>query len=318
MLIIILGTFVSEDLASIAAGVAARSGQISLFEACIAAAAGIFIGDLLLWSIGYLTSFISQTSRLSIWLHTHPQFLKVQKRAKTHWPQILFGSRFVPGLRLPVYLMAGFLHTPFWKTVLLFAVAALVWAPALVTASALGHDWLNTALEGWVSGGFWLPIVSVAIAFFLLRLLMTTALRLRRFEFWPAWLTYLPLIPYIAIQALKNRSLMAPTISNPFIPHSGIVGESKSEILKKLPAEWTLGHALIGAGLQPDRLARVESLMTSGLFQFPVVVKPDAGQRGAGVKLCHSLSEIADHLASNPQPQILQKCHAGPREIGLF
>jgi hypothetical protein len=204
------------------------------------------------------------------------------------------------------------------KTLALFAVASVVWAPILVIASYAGHAWLSQTLNAWLTNGFVLTLFSV-VTFFIAVKLVNIALRsFSRFEFWPSWLTYLPLVPYILWLAVKNKSFMAPTVSNPFIPFSGMVGESKSAILKKLPGQWTLDHDLIDESSLELRIAKVRLLFENHKYKFPVVLKPDAGQRGAGVKLCHSMNEVCEHLAKNPEAQIMQACHPGPREIGIF
>jgi membrane protein DedA with SNARE-associated domain len=47
-----LGTLVSEDLASISAGLLVRDGEIRAFGAVIACSAGVYLGDLGLWLTG--------------------------------------------------------------------------------------------------------------------------------------------------------------------------------------------------------------------------------------------------------------------------
>ena len=50
--IVILATFVSEDLTSIGVGLAARLELLSLSLAMLAALTGVFLGDILLYGIG--------------------------------------------------------------------------------------------------------------------------------------------------------------------------------------------------------------------------------------------------------------------------
>ncbi len=52
------------------------------------------------------------------------------------------------------------------------------------------------------------------------------------FEFWPAWAMYTPVILQWLILSARYRSLSLPLIANPSIPLSGMVGESKSDILE--------------------------------------------------------------------------------------
>ena len=66
------------------------------------------------------------------------------------------------------------------------------------------------------------------------RLLLATWLRISRWEYWPPWLTYLPVVGYVMWLALRHRSLTLFTAANPAMPAGGFVGESKFEILRGL------------------------------------------------------------------------------------
>ena len=55
-------------------------------------------------------------------------------------------------------------------------------------------------------------------------------------EYWPMWLFYLPLVPYLAWLALKHRGLTTLTCCNPGIENGGgLIGESKHAIMTHLP-----------------------------------------------------------------------------------
>src|SRR3954466_14367779 len=58
--------------------------------------------------------------------------------------------------------------------------------------------------------------------------------RLYRWEFWPPYLFYPPVIAYIAYLGIRFRSWTLFTAVNPAIPASGFVGESKHAILQCL------------------------------------------------------------------------------------
>ena len=52
-------------------------------------------------------------------------------------------------------------------------------------------------------------------------------------------------------------------------------------------------------------------------MQFPVVLKPDAGQRGSGVSIVRSLEQLSEYLTQAPFPVILQEYVPG-KEYGVF
>src|SRR5947207_2312642 len=75
--------------------------------------------------------------------------------------------------------------------------------------------------------------------------------RMRRWEFWPAWLFYLPVAGFCAWLGIRFRGLALPTVANPSQKNGGVVGESKSEILRTLmetSPELTADAFLIPAG----------------------------------------------------------------------
>lgn len=160
--------------------------------------------------------------------------------------------------------------------------------------------------------------------------LASRADRWRRWEYWPSVCIYLPLVPHIAWLALRHRSLTVCTRCNPAIPLGGIVGESKSDILNLLPRSVTLPHVLVAAGSLADREAAVlraadavrprdhDGEGVSSGSPFPVVLKPDVGQRGAGVSLARSPDDVRGYLSGFPGPLIVQRFHPGPFEAGVF
>src|SRR5882757_9948467 len=71
--------------------------------------------------------------------------------------------------------------------------------------------------------------------------------RFTHFEFWPWWVFYAPVIGYVMARLVpKFRSLTVFTAANPFLPAGGLLGESKSTVLRELDhkdgrvANWTL------------------------------------------------------------------------------
>jgi hypothetical protein len=142
--------------------------------------------------------------------------------------------------------------------------------------------------------------------------------RLRRWEFWPAWALYAPIIPSLLVYAWRHRTLTAPAAANPAIPMGGLVGESKAAILGLLPSEFVAPFALLPPGSIAQRLARIDALTESLQSPWPLIIKPDVGERGTGVRLIASRDRAADHLESHPEPLIAQRFHPGPHEFGIF
>jgi membrane protein DedA with SNARE-associated domain len=143
-------------------------------------------------------------------------------------------------------------------------------------------------------------------------------------EFWPTSVLYMPLLPLFAYQTLRRRSPTVFTCCNPGIGGGGgMIGESKKEILDALgPAEGhVLPSALIAAGARPEERA-AEALRTLAerpdLGGFPVILKPDSGQRGFALKLARRADDVRRYFRNVRAPVLLQKYHAGPLECGVL
>src|SRR2546428_13370320 len=77
--------------------------------------------------------------------------------------------------------------------------------------------------------------------------------RWRRWEFWPMWLFYAPVALWVGALSLRYRGVATMTAANPGMPDGGLVGESKFDILTKLPADATIPSARIAPGVLNDR-----------------------------------------------------------------
>lgn len=323
-------TFVSEDLTIVAVGLAIHDRTLPLMPALLACALGIYIGDIGLWAAGrfggrrVLTSrFLAHTpiaslQHLATWIDRHPAIA-------------ILSSRFLPGTRLPLYVAAGIWGQRPWRFFGWMFVAVALWSPLIVIATALFGRAIAAPLERWFHAS-WLTRAGLAIV---MVLLLRTALRiasrvrlslgwLRRWEFWPSWLFNAPIALWIAWLALRHRNLTLFTAANPGIEDGGFVGESKSAILSKLPQ----AHVLPWMAIEPAADAGVDAvasrcriareMMAARGWKFPMVVKPDVGERGTGVRWVHDEQELERYLARESRRVILQVPHDGPFEAGVF
>jgi hypothetical protein len=153
------------------------------------------------------------------------------------------------------------------------------------------------------------------------RLLLSRWRRLTRWEFWPPWVFYLPLVPYLLWLGLKHRSLTVFTAANPGIPGGGVAGESKWEILDGLkaaaPERVPPTELLLGSEPLAARLSRFHAFRALHGLSWPVVVKPDVGERGAGVAIIRSEAEAEAYLARARGDVLAQQFVPG-LEVGIF
>jgi hypothetical protein len=145
------------------------------------------------------------------------------------------------------------------------------------------------------------------------------------FEFWPGGLFYAPVVAHWIAMGLRYGDLSLPTAANPTITMGGLCGESKREILDQV------------AGTERDVLARYTSVVThrddpsadlaaaeqamarEGIG-YKLVVKPDIGCNGTGVRLVDDRAALSRYLSAYPRGAcvMLQEFVPEDGEAGLF
>ena len=138
------------------------------------------------------------------------------------------------------------------------------------------------------------------------------------FEFWPGWLFYAPVVLQWIWLGLCCGDMSLPTAANPTIETGGLCGESKSAILDmagQVARAWIAPYVVFRAGL--DDLAHV---VAGSEFNWPMVVKPDIGCNGTGVRLVTGFAALAAAVAAFEVGTrlMLQRYVPGPGEAGLF
>lgn len=135
-LVLMLTTFLLEDVALAAGAALASSGMISWEFAFAAVAGGIGLGDLGLYGLGRLCI------RFPLLRHRYIEDRKLWAREAlvNRLASAVLLARVIPGLRLLTYTASGFLRVPFWPFTAWVMVAVSVWTIALFWfSSALGH-----------------------------------------------------------------------------------------------------------------------------------------------------------------------------------
>lgn len=144
--------------------------------------------------------------------------------------------------------------------------------------------------------------------------------RLVRWEFWPSWAFYPPIVAFIFLRSARARPFMAVTAANPCLKAGGIVGETKEDALAPLQANaprHVAGFTMLRAAWPAaERLSALRAFAEAGTG-YPLVLKPDIGQRGRGVAVIRSEAEATAYLADAPEDVVAQR-HVGGVEYGVF
>lgn len=140
-------------------------------------------------------------------------------------------------------------------------------------------------------------------------------IRLKNWEYWPFGIIQFPVIIYFLWLALKARSLVFFSAANPGIIMGGMFGESKYEVLKKVPAQYIPVTILADPTSGLDSILR--QMQHSGLH-FPVIFKPDLGERGFMVERINNEVDIQSYLERMKYPFLIQELIDLPLEFGIF
>lgn len=139
--------------------------------------------------------------------------------------------------------------------------------------------------------------------------------KLFNWEYWPFGIIQLPLVFMWLWYSLKERSFFYFTASNPGIYTGGMMGESKFEVLSMLPEEVKPKTVLIEYS---SSLETVNKLMQEHDFTFPVIFKPDLGERGWMVRRINNEHDVQQYLSEIKIDFLIQELVQLPLEFGVF
>jgi hypothetical protein len=121
--------------------------------------------------------------------------------------------------------------------------------------------------------------------------------------------------------SLRFRGIALPTYANPGQKNGGIVGESKFDLLRVLkeiaPAHVPRSALIDGASFR-ERFRQFDAAVESLDLTYPVVLKPDVGQRGQGFRKISNYEAAIKYLVTVDAPTVLQEYIPAEKEIGVF
>jgi hypothetical protein len=140
-------------------------------------------------------------------------------------------------------------------------------------------------------------------------------IRLFNWEYWPFHLVYTPVYLWYLWLALKARHPLFFSAANPGIPTGGLVGESKRAILDFIPEHWKPQGTFVPTEMPETELREV---LEKNNLSFPLVVKPDIGERGLLVRIVQNREELAQHRSAHPVDFVLQRYVSYPEEVSVL
>ncbi|MEK6781727.1 MAG: hypothetical protein AABY93_08470 [Bacteroidota bacterium] len=140
-------------------------------------------------------------------------------------------------------------------------------------------------------------------------------IKLTKWEYWPFGIIQAPIFLYWIMYALKERSLLYFSASNPGILTGGMMGESKFDVHNLVPDNVKPRTILIKF---PATRKHVLEMMSKNAFTLPVIFKPDLGERGWMVRRITSELEIERYLKEIKIDFLIQELVDLPLEFGVY
>lgn len=137
--------------------------------------------------------------------------------------------------------------------------------------------------------------------------------KMRHFEYWPTFLIYIPLAPKLLSLFIRSGSIFAYKDTNPGFEFKSGLRESKIDILNKIPSKWLPKTHFLHIEDKENWSDEIRKFQP-----FPLICKPELGERGKGVALIKTEQELMDYIAFADQNIIVQEYIDYALEMGVF
>lgn len=139
--------------------------------------------------------------------------------------------------------------------------------------------------------------------------------KIASWEYWPMHLIYAPMYLYWFYLSFKARSLFFFSAANPMRKNAGFAMEKKSDSYAFLPQYYYPKTVLVKP---EDPITKLKLILDAKLIRFPVIAKPDMGERGTGVHLISSLTGLDIYCQKSRVDFLVQEFVDLPIEVGIF
>jgi len=140
-------------------------------------------------------------------------------------------------------------------------------------------------------------------------------IKLTTYEYWSFFTLYWPTLIYLFFLALKSRSLTFITVTNPLEEFGAFFGESKAHTLEKFQKKYLPGSVTFKMGILAEDAKK--KIKDAGM-QYPLIIKPDWGERGVNVERVNNDEELHRYLAMTDRDSIVQEFIDYPIELGVL
>lgn len=144
----------------------------------------------------------------------------------------------------------------------------------------------------------------------------TFFVKLLHWEYWPTYLVYAPVAFIYAYFALRARKLFFFSAVNPVIETGGVFGESKINILNRIPQAYLPTTIFIAK--ENKNLKYILGAIEKANINFPFIAKPDVGERGFLVEIIKNKPALLAYLKTINADFIIQDLVDTPLELSVL
>jgi len=346
------GTFLQEDVAIVAGGLLVVRHELPLIMVAISLFAGVILGDILIYGLGAAARKIPWIYRKLV----NPRVERAKLGLEKNLISTILLVRFLPSILFPTFLACGLMGVSFYRFFITTAISGAIWTSILLTLVIKLGDIVFPTYGYWG----WAIMISISAMVIIYKSLKPRSLRLSNniivqtnelivaeeeiktlqgmpslspsnhkvalSERIPYGIFYTPIGIQWVLLGIRYRSMTLPTIANPLIEAGGLWGESKSKLMSSISAE-NFNYIAPFTTLKLDSNLTSEALLENALvkikakgLQFPIVVKPDIGWLGIGVRVVKDESMLLDYINIYPKGLtiIMQKLIPYKGEAGVF
>jgi len=141
-------------------------------------------------------------------------------------------------------------------------------------------------------------------------------IKLLSWEYWPTSIVHAPTMLMWLWFAFKSKALFFFTRANPVIETGGVMGESKINILNRIPAFYLPKTIFVEQGTIGKEAILKE--LKEQQITYPLIVKPDIGERGFLVEKIESEVALLAYHKQMPVPYLIQEFVSYPIEISVL
>lgn len=134
-------------------------------------------------------------------------------------------------------------------------------------------------------------------------------------EYWPFGVVYFPIFFLWVYYSIKAKTIFFFNSANPKIKNGGFMNESKIEIYDLIPQQYYPKTTIIR---EKTPIEDVLKKFNESNFNFPLILKPDMGLRGNGVKKVTNLEELKAYHAKADFDFLIQDVIPFENEVGIF